>query len=127
MTNEQQTILGHQCQKATTHWRGRDFVAWFAADIPMRLGPWSFGGLPGLILKLYDTQKLYTWEAVSLRSGTFPIIKRKYDGFHKDTRDHVYKLQVAANRDHLKAGGAVDRRTGQLKSNLHPYDPLELE
>ena len=102
-------------------------MAWFAADIPMRLGPWSFGGLPGLILKLYDTQKLYTWEAVSLRSGTFPIIKRKYDGFHKDTRAHVYKLQVAANRDHLKAGGAVDRRTGQLKSNPHPYDPLELE
>lgn len=127
LVNERQTILGHQCQKAICHWRGRDFVAWFTADIPVRLGPWSFGGLPGLILKLYDTQKLYTWEAASLRFGTFPITKRKYDGFHKDNRTHVYKLQVAANRDHLKAGGAVDRRTGQLKSNPHPYEPLELE
>jgi len=124
---DRQTILGHECQKATTHWRGRDFVAWFSADIPVRLGPWSFGGLPGLILKLYDVQKFYTWEAVSLRSGTFPITKRKYDGFHKDNRTHVYKLQVAANRDHLKAGGAIDRCTGQLKSNPHPYEPLELE
>ena len=120
-------ILGHRCQRATCHWRGRDFEAWFAPDIPVRLGPWSFGGLPGLILKLYDTQRLYTWEAVSLRSGTFPITKRKYEGFHKDTRAHVYKLQVAANRDHLKAGGAIDRRTGQLKSKLHPYEPLEKE
>lgn len=127
MGTETQTILGHRCQKATCHWRGRDFVAWFSADIPVRLGPWSFGGLPGLILKLYDVQKFYTWEAVSLRSGTFPITKRKYDGFHKDNRTHVYKLQVAANRDHLKAGGAIDRRTGQLKSNPHPYEPLELE
>lgn len=127
LTNERKTILGHQCQKATTHWRGRDFEAWFATDIPVRLGPWSFGGLPGLILKLYDTQRLYTWEAVSLRSGTFPITKRKYEGFHKDSRAHVHKLQVAANRDHLKAGGAIDRRTGQLKSNPHPYEPLELE
>jgi GLPGLI family protein len=127
LANERKTILGHECQKATCHWRGRDFVAWFAPDIPVRLGPWSFGGLPGLILKLYDTQRLYTWEAVSLRSGTFPITKRKYEGFHKDSRAHVYKLQVAANRDHLKAGGAVDRRTGQLKSNPHSYEPLEKE
>ena len=124
---ERQAILGHECQRATCHWRGRDFEAWFAPDIPVRLGPWTFGGLPGLILKLYDTQRLYTWEAVSLRSGTFPITKRKYEGFHKDSRAHVYKLQVAANRDHLKAGGAIDRRTGQLKSNPHPYEPLEKE
>ena len=124
---ERQTILGHQCQRATCHWRGRDFEAWFAPDIPVRLGPWTFGGLPGLILKLYDTQRLYTWEAVSLRSGTFPITKRDYTDFHKDTRTHVYKLQVAANRDYLKTGGARDRVTGQLKSKQFPYDPLELE
>ena len=124
---EHQSILDHECQRATCHWRGRDYEAWFASDIPLRLGPWSFGGLPGLILKIYDTQKLYTWEAVALRSGSFPITKRIYDGFRKDSREHVYRLQVAANRDHLKAGGAIDRRTGQLKSSPHPYDPLELE
>lgn len=124
---ERQTILGHECQRATCHWRGRDFEAWFAADIPVRLGPWTFGGLPGLILKLNDTQRLYTWEAVSLRSGDFSITKRKYEGFRHDSREHVYKLQVAANRDYLKAGGAIDRATGQPKSKQFPYDPLELE
>lgn len=127
LAEERQTILGHVCQKAICHWRGRDFVAWFAADIPVRLGPWTFGGLPGLILKLYDTQKLYTWEAVGMRSGNMPITKRKYNGFRKDCREHVYKLQVAANCDYLKIGGARDRATGQLKSSPHPYEPLELE
>lgn len=127
LADERQTFLGHECQKATCHWRGRDFVAWFAADIPVRLGPWSFGGLPGLILKLYDKDQLYTWEAVCLRSGDFPITKRKYEGFHKDNRDHVYKLQVAANRDYLKIGGARDQKTGQPKSKPYHYDPLELE
>lgn len=125
--DERQTILGHECQKATCHWRGRDFDAWFAVDIPVRLGPWSFGGLPGLILKLSDTQQLYTWEAVSLRSGTFPITKRKYDGFSKDSRAHVHQLQVATNRDYLKISGARNMETGQLKSDQHPYAPLELE
>ncbi len=37
LANERKTILGHECQKATCHWRGRDFEAWFAADIPVRL------------------------------------------------------------------------------------------
>lgn len=124
---ESQTILGYHCQRATCHWRGRDFEAWFAADIPVRLGPWTFGGLPGLILKLCDTQKLYTWEAVSLRLGDFPITKKKYEGFKQDTRNHVYKLHVAANRDYLKTSGARDRTTGQLKSKQFPYEPLELE
>lgn len=124
---EHNTILGHDCQRATCHWRGRDFEAWFAANIPVRLGPWIFGGLPGLIMKINDKENLYTWEAVSLRSGNFPITKRKYDGFRKDTREHIHKLQVAANRDYSKAGGARDPKTGQLISKVTPYEPLELE
>ena len=61
---ETQTILGHKCQKATCRWRGRDFVAWFTSSIPVKAGPWKFGGLPGLILKLQDTDGLYRFEAV---------------------------------------------------------------
>ncbi len=127
LEDKYQVILGYKCQLATCHWRGRDFEAWFAADIPVRLGPWTFGGLPGLILKLNDTQNLYTWEAVELRSGDFPITKRKYEGFRKNSRKNIYSLQVAVNRNYLKFGGARDRTTGLLKSKNYPYDPLELE
>ena len=35
LANERKTILGHECQKATCHWRGRDFEAWFAPNIPV--------------------------------------------------------------------------------------------
>lgn len=44
-------ILGYKCQKAETDFRGRHWVAWFAADIPLCLGPWKFAGLPGLVLR----------------------------------------------------------------------------
>lgn len=127
LKDEHRIILDHECQLATCHWRGRDFEVWFATDIPVRLGPWTFGGLPGLILKLNDVQKIYTWEAVEIRSGDFPITKREYEGFRKDNRKNVYRLQVAANCDYLKTGGARDRTTGQLKSKRLPYEPLELE
>ena len=76
---------------------------------------------------LDDKDHLYTWEAVEIKSGNFPIVKSEYKGFVKDTREHIYKLQVAANRDHLKTAGARDYQTGQLKSKPHPYEPLEKE
>lgn len=125
--SEWQTILGYNCQRATCNWRGRVFEAWFALDIPVRLGPWIFGGLPGLILKLNDTDNIYTWEAVSLYPGSFRITKPDYKGFVEDTREHVHGLQVAVNRNFLKIAGAHDYRTGQLKSQPHPYEPLEIE
>ena len=48
------TILGHECQKATCTFRGREWTAWFALDVPISDGPWKFGGLPGLIMEAYD-------------------------------------------------------------------------
>lgn len=47
-------ILGHDCQKATCNFRGRQWTAWFALDIPISDGPWKFRGLPGLIMEVYD-------------------------------------------------------------------------
>ena len=66
--SEKQSICGYQCQRATCHWRGRDYEAWFTSAIPLKSGPWKFGGLPGLIMKIYDTKRLYTWEAVTSTS-----------------------------------------------------------
>ena len=31
LKDEQQNIHGYRCQKATCHWRGRDYVAWFTS------------------------------------------------------------------------------------------------
>lgn len=127
LDNDTCRILGYRCQKAHCFWRGREFEAWFASDIPTSQGPWNFGGLPGLILRLNDEERLYSWEAVKIRSGQFPVAKRNFKGYRHDTREHVLRLQVAINRDFLKVGGARDRKTGQLRSQPHPYEPLEKE
>lgn len=44
------------CQKATTHFKGRDYVAWFCPDLPVHVGPWKLNGLPGVIVDAHDTK-----------------------------------------------------------------------
>ncbi|WP_295666445.1 GLPGLI family protein [uncultured Mucilaginibacter sp.] len=48
---------GMHCQKATAHFKGRDYTAWFCADMPFHAGPWKLNGLPGVILEAYDAKK----------------------------------------------------------------------
>jgi GLPGLI family protein len=45
------------CQKATGHFKGRDYIAWFCPDLPLHVGPWELTGLPGVIVEAYDTKK----------------------------------------------------------------------
>lgn len=125
------SFLGHQCQKAMCHWRGRDYIAWFAPDIPIRRGPWKFGGLPGLIMKVHDVDSLYVFEAVAIENGNFPIWQYPKDEFMKSSRQKTWKLQKAFNLNYSKTAGRrrmnPDGTIGDLISRPHEYDPLELE
>lgn len=57
------TIQGFVCNKAETIFRGRKWTAWFTFDLPYSYGPWKFCGLPGLILKVEDSEGLFKWVA----------------------------------------------------------------
>jgi GLPGLI family protein len=57
ITGDTATFGGLHCQKATTHFKGRDYTAWFCPDLPVHTGPWKLNGLPGAIVEAYDTKK----------------------------------------------------------------------
>jgi len=61
------TLSGYLCQKAICDYRGRSYEAWFTSDIPIYEGPWKFYGLPGLIMKLHDTQHHYEFELIEFK------------------------------------------------------------
>jgi len=48
------TFGGLHCQKATTHFKGRDYIVWFCPDVPAHTGPWKLSGLPGIIVDAHD-------------------------------------------------------------------------
>ncbi|PKP53374.1 MAG: hypothetical protein CVT92_04330 [Bacteroidetes bacterium HGW-Bacteroidetes-1] len=64
ISNETSTISDYKVQKASVNYGGRNWVAWYCTDLPFSDGPYKFRGLPGLIVKLYDTQKHYEFELV---------------------------------------------------------------
>jgi GLPGLI family protein len=66
ITDEVISIKGYNCPKAVTHFRGRDYEAWFSLEIPFSTGPWKAGGLPGLILKLREETGMLDMELQSI-------------------------------------------------------------
>jgi GLPGLI family protein len=83
ITSETKQVDSFTCTKATTHFRGRDYVAWFCPDIPLPHGPSKFGGLPGLIVELFDTNKInhYRMQDITVYSGQLPSYHNRYPDF----------------------------------------------
>lgn len=59
-------IKGFSCQKATTYFRGRNYIAWFSTSLPVSAGPWKFYGLPGLIMKLADIEDIFNFQLTGI-------------------------------------------------------------
>lgn len=47
--------------KATVSHEGREYTAWYTTEIPIADGPYKFWGLPGLILKISDSENHYNF------------------------------------------------------------------
>ena len=61
ISNDKQKIGEYEAQKATTEFGGRKWTAWFTDSIPFPDGPYKFSGLPGLIVKIEDAEKNFSW------------------------------------------------------------------
>ncbi|MCO6148968.1 GLPGLI family protein [Flavobacterium sp. NRK1] len=72
VSQEEKVIGKYKCIKATTNYRGRDWVAWFAPEIPLNYGPWKLYGLPGLIVEASDASNRYGWriEKIEFKNDT---------------------------------------------------------
>lgn len=96
ITNRTKQIDSMECVKALTIFRGRAYSAWFNSNIPVSEGPWKFGGLPGLIIELYDEEKNIYWKLKTFTlsneemiiapqsKGGFMLLKKEFnDGYRK--------------------------------------------
>ena len=93
--NETTEIGKFNCKKAVMSAYGRDWIAWFTSDIPLNDGPYKFSGLPGLIIKISDTQEHFTFELIGVdkRIGS--------GGFTLD--ENIADYRKVSKTDYLKA------------------------
>lgn len=127
IVNETDTILGYLCQKATLNFRGRDYTAWFTVDIPINDGPWKFMGLPGLILKVEDSMRLFSFRIIGLQQLSQPLpIRINEKSAIKSSMEEFEKLKK-------KQGGGVQyNNTGgnmiiSSVPGVFEYIPMEIQ
>jgi GLPGLI family protein len=98
----QDTIIsGYACKKATVHYAGREWSAWYNPEIPVTVGPYKFHGLPGLIMLLRDSENVFSFVVKEVKKGDFPFDSETENYFVKDggkpfesiDMDEFYKIR----------------------------------
>jgi len=97
LLNDTATVAGVKCQKATVVYGGRIWEAWFGKSIALQEGPYIFHGLPGLIIRIADTDSNFIFSLISYtekkgsvffppKKGkvlTFPVFKTLEENFYR--------------------------------------------
>lgn len=114
--NETKTILGYTCVKATTSFRGREYIAWFTRELPFKAAPWKIHGLPGVVLETQTTDAYLKWivESVQIKGhvadfklpyhGLEHIGIEKYINFLKDKKRTIIENNKKNKARHLGKG-----------------------
>ncbi|MDR1884013.1 MAG: GLPGLI family protein, partial [Prevotella sp.] len=133
ITTDKKEVEGYPCILATTHFRGRDYEAWFTQDIPLPEGPWMFGGLPGLIMEIRDTQYHYVFKCIGVRQikdGAVPIkyFNRPYEeGSREKIRSTVKKMYGRLQQWAQSQGHPIIVGKTFYDDIMMVYNPIELE
>ncbi len=84
------SIMGKDCQLATTKLHGRQWSVWFAPSMPMPYGPWLLRGLPGIVVEAYDSEREHEFLLVEVLKRP-SVIGIKRSQFFKGSRQEVMK------------------------------------
>ena len=77
ISSETRKIGEYKVQKAETDFGGRKWTAWFTTDLPYQDGPYKFGGLPGLIVKVEDDKGDYSFDLMkNYKIAEFPVMNQ---------------------------------------------------
>ncbi len=123
ITNDTLSISGYHCQKATTHFAGRNYIAWFTTEVPVSEGPYKFNGLPGLIVKIGDSRQQYVFELTGLEriKTQIPILftERNYINTTQKKFDKAYRNFIGNFRERMaRRGITINVSDKYLKKRL---------
>lgn len=114
---ETKTVQDFKCQSATLDYKGRRYTAWFSDQLPYPVGPWKFGGLPGLILEMYDDKDEVRWTCTKVETGKGFKPLHTEDIIQSADEASIKKLKDALEKDRAAMKGAsVTAPTGMISA-----------
>lgn len=122
LEKETKEILNYKCQKATTKFRGRLWIAWYTSDIPIQDGPWKLWGLPGLILEAEDCDSLYRFVAIGLERKEEEAIFIPEKQYINCTRDQYLKQKNIFEQNPM---AAISKGKGEVVMTNEKGDVLK--
>jgi len=132
LTEDIDTISGFKVQKALCEFGGRSWVAWFTKEIPLNIGPYKFNGLPGLILKISDTQNHYDFEFISInKPEKETVIEIQHTDYIECTKLEFFKAEDGFRDDIInraKEAGLNNKSQQTAARNMAKRNnPIELK
>lgn len=113
-TTDTENILQYKCFKAIAKFKGREWIAWFTTDIPIKTGPWKLSGLPGLILKAYDAENHFTFECIEIRKIDKNFDMSHYSKYRHTAKNEYNKMVVKSKENPLDfIENQIGRNMGQ--------------
>jgi len=130
------TMLNYLCYKATTRFKGRDYMVWFTPSIPRSEGPWKLCGLPGLILYAEDSQQHYVFECTGLLNAKPDEMIQygadNYEPVSRQTLNRTYERFAADPIGYISSSAPNirimmrDQDGATITPKNLPYNPIEL-
>jgi len=137
ITEDTATKGGLHCQKATAHFKGRNYTAWFCPNLPLHAGPWKLNGLPGIIVEAYDAKREVQFIFAGLDKATSADVI-KLPNATKSTDAQFERLTETSRKDPdafaraltIQAGGVPGKSGPQIDMKPAPApiinNPIEL-
>lgn len=125
LTENNKSILNYKVKKAVVNYGGRNWIAWYTEEIPINLGPYVFGNLPGLILELYDDKKNFHFTAIGIDNEQKEIYKRIEKKIVKTSKKDFFKAERNFHeKPEIFLQNDIVRGVGKFKKI--PYNPIEI-
>jgi GLPGLI family protein len=145
------TFGGLHCQKATGHFKGRDYTVWFCPDLLVHTGPWKLNGLPGVIVDAHDAKNevIFKFDGIekaaptppkNMSTGTEqdqpPILAGLDDDLNliappakaiKTTQKEFDKLQAAMRKDPQAFADAINSQNANMPGDGPKPDHIKIK
>jgi len=115
--NKKKKIIGFECEKAETYFRGRNYIAYYTPEINCLDGPWKFQGLPGLILEINSEDGDYQYSAYEINKTPTKLFQKiaysennihNWDSFKNIFIDYTDKLIKYLRSEDKRGDGNVN-------------------